>query len=198
MNAPVPAIASSAPIDLREVLRLKAEIRAFLWWHYIIGPYREGADELRCYAEGLHEAVDELQRYANDSGLVAAFGQEFCQTIIAGPFARLRAMAHQDEPAEIGTDEEPVSEPDDFTEFDRAEIARRIERWEANDAQRSGPREAMAPRQYRPAVSTIQAFWFVVRTKDADGITQWLAEHPLDAPHLHELWKTKCSTAPAI
>jgi hypothetical protein len=54
------------------------------------------------------------------------------------------------------------------------------------------PKPPSAPRSYRPAQSTIDAFFYIVRTKDADGIFEWLARHPLDAPHLHKLWKKKC------
>jgi hypothetical protein len=51
--------------------------------------------------------------------------------------------------------------------------------------------------QYRTPQATVDAFFFVTRTKDADGIAEWLAGHPRDAQHLHKLWKQKCSTAAA-
>jgi hypothetical protein len=50
---------------------------------------------------------------------------------------------------------------------------------------------------YRTPQATIDAFFYVARTKDAAGIADWLADHPRDARHLHKLWKQKCSTAAA-
>lgn len=54
-----------------------------------------------------------------------------------------------------------------------------------------------ATRPYRTPQSTIDAFFYIARTEAADGIVSWLALHPRDAQHLHQLWKRKCSTAPA-
>jgi hypothetical protein len=51
--------------------------------------------------------------------------------------------------------------------------------------------------QYRTPQATTDAFFLVIRNKDADGIAEWLASHPHDAQHLHKLWKQKCSTAAA-
>jgi hypothetical protein len=51
--------------------------------------------------------------------------------------------------------------------------------------------------QYRTPQATIDAFFYVARTKDAAGIAEWLADHPRDAQHLHKLWKKTCSTAAA-
>jgi hypothetical protein len=48
-------------------------------------------------------------------------------------------------------------------------------------------------RSYRTAQSTIDAFWLVAKTGDPEYLANWLAQHPLDAPHLHELWGRKCS-----
>jgi hypothetical protein len=58
-----------------EILQLRAWTRAKLWQ----------ACEL-----DLHEAVDPLQHYAVESGLVALIGQDAVQAIIATPFARVR------------------------------------------------------------------------------------------------------------
>ncbi|WP_407160158.1 hypothetical protein [Bradyrhizobium sp. STM 3557] len=53
-------------------------------------------------------------------------------------------------------------------------------------------------RAYQTPRSTLDAFWYVVRTESTDGIADWLARHPRDAVHLHKLWKAKeCSTAAA-
>ncbi|MGJ4908860.1 hypothetical protein [Bradyrhizobium sp. HKCCYLS2033] len=46
-------------------------------------------------------------------------------------------------------------------------------------------------RRRRPAQSTIDAFWYVVRTETPDGIAAWLARHPADAAHLHTLLKAR-------
>jgi hypothetical protein len=54
-----------------------------------------------------------------------------------------------------------------------------------------------APREYRPPDSTVAAFWCVVRTGDEKQLTDWLADHPLDVPHLHQLWREKCPTQAA-
>jgi hypothetical protein len=51
--------------------------------------------------------------------------------------------------------------------------------------------------QYRTPQATIDAFFCIARTQDAEGIAEWLAWHPRDAQHLHKLWKQKCSTAAA-
>jgi hypothetical protein len=71
--------ASSAPqqVSAVEVLKLRAEVRAFLWWHSQME---------------LPEAVDGLQSFAESSGLVDQLGQTAVQAIIAAPFAWLRAI----------------------------------------------------------------------------------------------------------
>jgi hypothetical protein len=58
-------------------------------------------------------------------------------------------------------------------------------------------RPADKPQSYRTAQSTIDAFGHVVRTKDADGIAEWLASHPMDEKYLQKIWERKCSTAAA-
>lgn len=64
------------------VLELRAEARAYLWWRYQID---------------LHQAVDPLQEFAEQSGLLASHGQDFIQRLISAPFARLRAVAAAEE-----------------------------------------------------------------------------------------------------
>jgi hypothetical protein len=51
------------------------------------------------------------------------------------------------------------------------------------------------PKPYRPADSTVDAFLYVVRLDDADYLRRWLARHPLDAPHLLEIWERKNAVA---
>jgi hypothetical protein len=54
------------------------------------------------------------------------------------------------------------------------------------------PRE---PEPYRPAASTIDAFWYVVRLGDPEYLTRWLAQHPRDAPALCKLYEGKNARA---
>ena len=57
------------------------------------------------------------------------------------------------------------------------------------------PEPRRRPEPYRPAESTVQAFWYVTRNHDADYLARWLAHHPADRPHLFRIWKAKrCST----
>jgi hypothetical protein len=58
-------------------------------------------------------------------------------------------------------------------------------------------RPADRPQPYWTVQSTIDAFAHVVSTKDADGIAEWLASHPMDEKYLQKIWERKCSTAAA-
>jgi hypothetical protein len=69
------AIPRAKFVPLLDVLAARAWARAYL---YAVG-------EL-----SLHEAVDVLQRWAADVGLVAAIGQHRVQQIISDAFARVR------------------------------------------------------------------------------------------------------------
>jgi hypothetical protein len=89
--------------------------------------------------------------------------------------------------------------PDEMTlpELERrAELRRQEEaaailaRWDAMD----GPAECLPPRKpepYRPAPSTVDAFWFVVGLRDPERFKAWLADRPKDAPFLLQLLETK-------
>jgi hypothetical protein len=55
---------------------------------------------------------------------------------------------------------------------------------------------AKAP-QCRTPQSVIDAFFYVLKTKDAAGIAEWLAAHPQDERYLQKIWEQKCSTAAA-
>jgi hypothetical protein len=48
---------------------------------------------------------------------------------------------------------------------------------------------------YCTARSTIDAFWHVVRSGNAGYLRRWFARHPLDAPHLLEIWERKNAVA---
>jgi hypothetical protein len=54
-----------------------------------------------------------------------------------------------------------------------------------------------APRSYRTPQATVDAFFCVLKTKDAAGIAEWLADHPRDEKYLQKIWEQKCSTAAA-
>jgi hypothetical protein len=47
------------------------------------------------------------------------------------------------------------------------------------------------PEPYRPAQSTIDAFWFVINLRDPERFKAWLADHPQDAPFLLKLLEGK-------
>ena len=69
------------------------------------------------------------------------------------------------------------------------ETAAIISRWEAMDVEIAARRDLPVP--YRPAQSTIDAFWYVVALDDADHLVRWLDQHPLDAQVLYKLWEDK-------
>jgi hypothetical protein len=46
-------------------------------------------------------------------------------------------------------------------------------------------------RPYRPAESTVAAFWYVVSLNDLEYLKAWLANHPADAPTLLKLLESK-------
>lgn len=50
------------------------------------------------------------------------------------------------------------------------------------------PRE---PEPYRPAASTVDAFWYVVGLRDPERFKAWLADRPQDAPFLLQLLEGK-------
>jgi len=75
MNAPVAKIAPATRVlPAIDVLAIRADVRAYLWWQYQLE---------------LDEAVDELQAYAERSGLVRDVGQDRIQQIMADAFKRV-------------------------------------------------------------------------------------------------------------
>jgi hypothetical protein len=87
----------------------------------------------------------------------------------------------------------------------RAELIRQVEvaaivrdmelndprdRWRHTGEPRPQAEETpIAPRQpYRTPQSTIDAFWYVAGLDDADRLTAWLEQHPLDVPFLKTIW----------
>jgi hypothetical protein len=69
-----------------------------------------------------------------------------------------------------------------------AAILARMEAMQGPAEQPSAPR-ASAP--YRPAQSTVDAFWYVAGLDDADYLKRWLAQHPRDLETLQKLWEAK-------
>jgi hypothetical protein len=59
------------------------------------------------------------------------------------------------------------------------------------------PAPPIRPRPYHAPQSTIDAFFYVLKTKDAADIADWLADHPRDEKYLQKIWEQKCSTAAA-
>jgi hypothetical protein len=97
---------------------------------------------------------------------------------------------------------------DDMEELIYLLAADLITQWERADPRdcwrhtgEQEPRAVEMPRApaqpYRTPQSTIDAFFYVVRLGDPDYLTQWLAQHSVDALHLHRLWEAKCLTAAA-
>jgi hypothetical protein len=95
--------------------------------------------------------------------------------------------------ADLSPDEMTLPELERRAELRRQEdIAAILARWEAQDA--LAPCEPLPPREpepYRPAQSTIQAFWFVVGLRDPERFKAWLADRPKDAPFLLQLLETR-------
>jgi hypothetical protein len=95
----------------------------------------------------------------------------------------------------------PDLSPDEMTLVElerRAELRRQeqvaaiMARWEAQDA--LAPCEPVPPREpepYRPAQSTVDAFWFVVGLRDPERFKAWLADRPKDSPFLLQLLESK-------
>ena len=61
--------------------------------------------------------------------------------------------------------------------------------WEAADEKH---RETVVrrPKEYRPARSTIDAFWYLVRLKEPDRLVAWLEDHPREKSYLLKLLET--------
>jgi hypothetical protein len=137
------------------------------------------------YAAGkisLQGAVDELQAYAEVSGLVDRVGQDAAQEIMGEAFAMVDLLPDADDELNEACEREII--------LRGAEI---MQRWEAADKRRrSYPPHR--PEPYRPAESTVAAFRYVVSLDDPDYLAAWLAKHPADAPHLLKIWKARqCS-----
>jgi hypothetical protein len=174
-----PAVTAPAA-PLQDIFAEICEAKAYLW--------------LRNQIE-LPDAVDQLQEYAKRTGLIAAIGQDAVQALMGKPFALVQGPA--DPALQQLTDElrrnvfaalrerfVPDRIRHELDEYDRLEIARRIERWEAADAER--------PKPYRTPPATIDEFWHIVRLDDPPRLLRWLHQHPKDAAYLEQLLEEKC------
>jgi hypothetical protein len=95
--------------------------------------------------------------------------------------------------ADLSPDEMTLDELERRAELRRQEeVAAIIARWEAQDA--LAPCEPLPPREpepYRPAQSTVDAFWFVVGLRDPQRFKAWLADRPKDTPFLLQILESK-------
>jgi hypothetical protein len=134
----------------------------------------------------LHEAVDELQAYAEQSGLIDHIGQDEAQAIMAYAFFAVDFLP------------EPEDDPDDPDIVRRWEMADPRDRWKWTGETPPpkivrnsdiGAKPEKAP--YRTPQATIDAFWHVAGLDDPDYLKRWLAQHPRDAETLCKLWEGK-------
>lgn len=130
-------------------------------------------------------AVDNLQGLAERWLLIDEVGQDEVQAIMAAAFTT------------------PAEQVDPLSDY----AAQLVRQWEFQDPRDrwkimgERPPPQVEPESWPPkrpcctAQSTIDAFFFVARNGHADEIANWLAAHPLDVQHLHEIWGRKCATA---
>jgi hypothetical protein len=168
MNAP--ANIDAPVVDLVEVSRELADSKAYRYAHHQVE---------------LHDAVDDLQAFAERTGLAA--DQDLVQQVIAKPFAWVRAPLNDNEPQE-------TSEPEqDLSDFDLRQIEQRVQRWEMADPRdRWKHTAAPLPRAmaeikkpgHRLPKATIDAFLDLVRLGDPERLKAWLQDHLHEAPAL--------------
>jgi hypothetical protein len=92
---------------------------------------------------------------------------------------------------DLSPDEMTLDELERRAELRRQEeVAAILARMDAMDRPADLP-SAREPEPYRPAASTIDAFWYVVSLRDPERFKAWLADRPKDAPFLLELLEKK-------
>jgi hypothetical protein len=94
--------------------------------------------------------------------------------------------------ADLSPDEMTLDELERRAELRREEdVAAIFARLEAMDdpSKRAPPRAV--PEPYRPAQSTVDAFWYVISLKDPDKLSAWLRDHPRDTARLLKLLEAK-------
>jgi hypothetical protein len=162
MNAPAKILDGKELEDAIWLLETRALIRAYLEYEYQF--------------EHLADAIDPLQQSAEDTGLVAALGQDEVQQLIAAPFARFRNIVAAELEDEWARTESEPDLPCDYA-------SRLVMQWEMDDDRDQQPNPIRKP-LYRTAQSTVDAFHFVLSHGDQEQLTTWLRNHPDDAPTL--------------
>jgi hypothetical protein len=135
----------------------------------------------------LHDAVDELQSYAVQSGLVDAIGQDEAQAIMSCAFAGFMVDFLQD----------AEGDPDTTDVMSRWELDDPRGRWKHTGEApppaevRSGPLQPamFSGPPYRTPQSTVDAFLYVARLDDSEYLARWLADHKRDGMFLLKTWK---------
>ena len=93
---------------------------------------------------------------------------------------------------DVPVDELTLDESERRAELRRQEeVAAIVGRWEATDCAAGVHRWTPKPEPYRPASSTVAAFFYVVALDDVDRLKAWLADHPNDAATLLKLLEAK-------
>lgn len=177
MNAPVKILEAQTLEDAIGLLETRALIRAYLEYEYQF--------------EHLADAIDPLQEFAEQSGLVAAIGQDEVQRRIAAPFKRFRDIVAAEIEAEFMAELEPDL-PDDYALclVREWELSDERDRWKWTGEMPPIPAPSPTARTtYRTPQSTIDAFLFVLGTGDVERLSAWLAKHPIDAPHLLRIYE---------
>jgi hypothetical protein len=148
--------------------------------------FRECAEDYAWfYQSGLLEkadAVDCAQRHAELWGVVDLYGQDAVQAEMAAAFTSAEPMS-TDCAAQILWRWE-MADPRDRCkwtgEAPPSEIVRNSD---------ISAKPAHAPQPYCTPQATIDAFKYIVSLGDREHLARWLAQHPLDAPELHKIWK---------
>ncbi|MET4479651.1 hypothetical protein [Bradyrhizobium sp. F1.13.3] len=173
MNAPAKILDGQALEDAIWLLETRALIRAFLEYEH--------------QYEHLADAIDPLQQFAEDAGLVAACGQDEVQRLIAAPFVRFRDIVAAGVNAEL---------PDAARDLPSDYASQLVMQWELDDERdrwrwtgelppvpTSNGRKAAT---YKPAHSTVWAFEYVLGLGDPERLAAWLLNHTDDAALLLE------------
>ncbi|WP_247409678.1 hypothetical protein [Bradyrhizobium sp. 150] len=165
-----PAKTTAPVVDLVEVLRELADAKAYRYAHHQIE---------------VPDAVDDLQNFAQKTGLAA--DQDLVQNVIAGPFAWVREL--NDNEPQSDTECELAAPSDDAQQLVRAwELEDARDRWKHTGELPPSPAEKpKTPVAYKPADSTIDAFFYLVRLGDSERLRSWLDDHRQDASYLLEL-----------
>ncbi|EIG63473.1 hypothetical protein [Bradyrhizobium sp. WSM1253] len=176
MNAPAKTLDGKALEDAIWLLETRALIRAYLEYEYQF--------------EHLADAIDPLQEFAEQSGLVAAVGQDEVQRLIAAPFARFRNIVAAEVEQELACTEIEPDMPSDYaaTLVMQWELADPRDRWRwTGEMPPVAASEVKKPATYKPADSTVWAFEYLLGLGDQERLTTWLRNHPADAPILLQI-----------